>query len=344
MDEGRVVEQGFSSDLQKAGGKWERSVREVGAELADSQNEGSDGLPVYAEVADMLAEQDEQVREAETRGRHISLSLTVGGVRPVTMALGGWMMDIVAELTRTANNANVLPPPVLPTAVSATDRRVRRPSTITSPSKQAMIEDDDEFEQDKIALQRSGQQAAGRREEKRGRKAVVAPSHHIIQVSPSPPTKACHTSKGKAIQNETSAQEGRPTPSLLQTLCLIYPTIPSKPLLLTGLVACLISGAMTPIFSFLLSRLMFEVSADPSNASIINSYGGLVLGIASLDGILLGSKYFSMEISAIRWISRVRNAAYARVLGQDKSYFDSPSHSPPSLTQTLIKDADDART
>ncbi|KAG6328892.1 hypothetical protein ID866_10197, partial [Astraeus odoratus] len=341
MREGRVVEQGFRGDLEKAGGEWERMVREVGAELADNQNDGSDGLPVYAEVADILAEQDEQVREAETRDRHISLAPTLGGVRPVTMALGGWMMDVVAELTRTAYNASSPPPPVLPTAVPATDRRIRRPSSmsilipsptfppraydgsrrlslqftptspsfpaITSPSKQAMIEDDDEFEQDKIALQRSAQQAAGRREEKRGRKAVVAPSHHVIQVSPSPPKK---TSKGKAPQSETSAQEGRPTPTLLQTLRLIYPTIPSKPLLLTGLVACLFSGAMTPIFSFLLSRLMFEVSADPSNASIINSYGGLVLGIAALDGILLGSKYFLMEISAIRWITRLRNAAY----------------------------------
>lgn len=48
---------------------------------------------------------------------------------------------------------------------------------------------------------------------------------------------------------------------------------------------------MTPIFSFLLSRLMFEVSANPDAASI-NSYGALVLGVAAVDGLLMGLKYY----------------------------------------------------
>ncbi|KIJ64941.1 hypothetical protein HYDPIDRAFT_89521 [Hydnomerulius pinastri MD-312] len=100
---------------------------------------------------------------------------------------------------------------------------------------------------------------------------------------------------------------------------------------------------MTPIFSFLLSRLMFEVSANPADASIINSYGGLVLGIAALDGLLLGSKYFLMETSAIRWVTRLRNTAFARVLSQDKTFFDRPTNAPASLAQVLVKDADDAR-
>ncbi|KIJ92367.1 hypothetical protein K443DRAFT_438359 [Laccaria amethystina LaAM-08-1] len=40
----------------------------------------------------------------------------------------------------------------------------------------------------------------------------------------------------------------------------VYPTIPHKLLVLIGLVVCCLSGAMTPIFSFFLSRLLFEVA------------------------------------------------------------------------------------
>lgn len=203
-------------------------------------------------------------------------------------------------------------------------------------SSQPMIEDDEEFDSEKLNLQRSAQQAAERRE-KRPRRA-----HDVVEIVPA--SKASRHGKGKASDNTDATQEQPPTPGLIATLRLIYPTIPAKPLLFLGLGACLLSGAMTPIFSFLLSRLMFEVSADPADANVINSYGGLVLGIAAIDGVLLGCKYFLMETSAIRWVTRLRNIAYARVLGQDKAWFDQPLHSPAALAQVLVKDADDART
>jgi ATP-binding cassette subfamily B (MDR/TAP) protein 1 len=48
---------------------------------------------------------------------------------------------------------------------------------------------------------------------------------------------------------------------------------------------------MTPIFSFLLSRLLFEVSIGAKNVSLLNKLGGIVLSVAALDGILMGAKY-----------------------------------------------------
>jgi hypothetical protein len=48
---------------------------------------------------------------------------------------------------------------------------------------------------------------------------------------------------------------------------------------------------MTPVFSFLLSRLLFEVSSGAHNVSTINFFGGIVLGIAALDGLLVGLKW-----------------------------------------------------
>ncbi|KAH0831339.1 P-loop containing nucleoside triphosphate hydrolase protein [Lanmaoa asiatica] len=373
MREGRVAEQGFRADLGKADGEWHGMLRQGGC--SDNDTESDTHPPVYEEVAGILASQDEEARDTQhAKDKHYSLAPTLNGVRPVTMVIGGWMFDVVAELTKTANGSVQSEVPPLPTTSPAllnhatkfeggASGRRRRPSSMsivvpsptvppsvydgrrsslqlthTTPSftspfasaipPQLMVEDDEEFESEKINLKRSAEQAAGRRE-KRARRAPNAV--HVASVS--------QTSQ---LNSTPSATEPLPTPGLIATLRLIYPTIPAKHLLFLGLITSLLSGAMTPIFSFLLSRLMFEVSANPG-AAAINSYGALVLGIAAADGLVMGLKYFFMETSAIRWVTRMRDTAYSRVLSQDKAWFDSPAHSPAALAQVLVKDADDAR-
>ncbi|KAI6096138.1 P-loop containing nucleoside triphosphate hydrolase protein [Pisolithus sp. B1] len=384
MRAGRVVEQGFRGDLEGSGGEWEKMVKEIGAQLEQGDDGDSARLPVYEEVMEILAEAEEAQEQGNpATDRHRSVAPTLAGVRPVTMALGSWMLDVVAELTRTTDATSIPSTDSAPHQPASnlctsadTQRRIRRPSSMsilvpsptfppraydarsrlslqftpTSPafpsslSTQFMVEDDDEFEKDKEALQCAAHRAAGRRAERHERKAP-----EVIRFLPLSSRKSSlivkSDAKGKAkvVTVDSSDESYSSPPSLFQTIRLIWPSIPSKPLLFAGLFACFLSGAMTPIFSFLLSRLMFEVSADPSNANVINSFGGLVLGIAALDGLLLGLKYVLMERSAIRWIDVLRNEAYARVLAQDKSWFDEPSHSPSVLSQTLIKDADDAR-
>ena len=47
---------------------------------------------------------------------------------------------------------------------------------------------------------------------------------------------------------------------------------------------------MTPLFSFLLSRVLFEVSAGAQDVCKINIFGDLVLGVAALHRLQLGLK------------------------------------------------------
>ncbi|KAG1740122.1 P-loop containing nucleoside triphosphate hydrolase protein [Suillus paluster] len=61
-----------------------------------------------------------------------------------------------------------------------------------------------------------------------------------------------------------------------------------------------------------------------------------------LTGLLLGSKFFVMEISAMHWVTRFCNIAFSRVLSQDKSWFDHPENGAAKLTQVIMKDGDDA--
>ena len=368
MSEGCVAEQGFRADLEKADGEWSKMLHQGGC---FDNSESYTRPPVYEEVAEIFASQDEEVRETQqAKDKHYSLAPTLGGVRPVTMQIGGWMFDVVTELTKTANAGVPDQVPPLPNTLAllshATEfeggaaERSRRPSSMsilvppltappriydgrrmslqftpTTPSftspfaspapPQPMVEDDDEFESEKMNLERSAAQAVGRREKHTRRVGNVAEVATVSQASRS-----------------TSTSDPLPPPGLIATIRRVYPTIPAKHILFLGLFACLLSGAMTPIFSFLLSRLLFAVSANPG-AATINTYGAFVFGIAAVDGLFMGLKYFLMETSASRWVTRLRNTAYDRVLSQDKTWFDSPAHSPSALVQALIEDADDAR-
>ena len=92
---------------------------------------------------------------------------------------------------------------------------------------------------------------------------------------------------------------------------------------------------MTPIFSFLLSRLLFEVSSGAQNVSTINQFGGLVLGIAALDGVFLGLKYYVMEHCGMSWTTNLRSVTIKKILKQDKKWFDKSEHSPSDIVQVV---------
>ncbi|KAF8963802.1 P-loop containing nucleoside triphosphate hydrolase protein [Flammula alnicola] len=132
-------------------------------------------------------------------------------------------------------------------------------------------------------------------------------------------------------------------PSFWALLTSVYPSIPCKPLLFVSVAVCVLSGAMTPLFSFLLSHLLFEVSVGAQDVVTINKFSTIVLGTAALDGLLLGLKYFLMETCAMAWVTSLRTLALRRVLAQDKKWFDKPVNGPARLVQMLVKDADDAR-
>jgi hypothetical protein len=71
---------------------------------------------------------------------------------------------------------------------------------------------------------------------------------------------------------------------------------------------------MMPVFSFLLSCLQFEVSTGAHNVSTINFFGGVVLGIPALDGLLMGLKYLNrrQRLSAVHSAAGVRKLPGSR--------------------------------
>lgn len=152
-----------------------------------------------------------------------------------------------------------------------------------------------------------------------------------------------HSSPSSEKSQRLSSDEGRPH-SFWGLMRDVYPTVPYKPLVAFGLIICLLSGTVTPIFSFVLSRLFFEVSNGAQNTSVINTFGAIVLTIAAVDGLLMGLKYFIMETCSMIWITRIRNIAFRTILKQDKKWFDKSENSAARIVQVLMKDGDDART
>ena len=337
--------------------------------------------PEEVPIEAILEKQDEELREEleavemSTRAlKHHSIAPST--FRPLTM--DNWMFDAVAELTRNPQapaprasryiapqavavasedvaekkfrrrtlhiDIPDLPIPA-PLATAASSNRLSLQFTPTSPTlcsypspksyPASMVEDDEDFDLEKNAMQRSGSMAGEKRHyngHRRRHARDVRLDSVIIEKA----------EESEAVAEEAPASQEAEI-SFFRLVRDIYPTIPNKPLVLFGMFICVASGTVTPLFSFLLSRLFFEVSNGARNVSIINTYGGIVLAIAAADGLLIGLKIAVMEGLAIKWVTRVREACYGRVLAQDKKWFDKPGNAAPRLVQVLIKDGDDAR-
>ncbi|KAJ8596855.1 hypothetical protein M405DRAFT_804734 [Rhizopogon salebrosus TDB-379] len=380
MRDGTVVEQGFRSDLEQAGDEFTRMLRTGGLSVEEDLPEYDAVAEILAAEDDEEYEppvHERHMSMAPTLGGMRPVTATLGNwmfdvVAELTKTgAAPPPHPMTAEKDNDWRVSRFVAPSAFPKEQmaafegGAADRK-RRPSSMSiiipevpvpprtydgrrhslqftpltpifSPpgfslrEPEPMVEVDEEFETEKEALRRTAEEAAskrGRRERKH---------HHVLQ--------SVGSTSGQSQPDEEQEQSNvSPAPGLFALLRVVYPTIPAKPIVLVGLGICLLSGAMVPVFSFLLSRLIVLVSAGGSDASRINSYGGLVLGIAALDGLLLGSKFFVMETSAMRWCTRLRDMAFSRVLSQDKSWFDRPENNASRLTQVIVKDGDDART
>ncbi|OJT10679.1 Multidrug resistance protein 1 [Trametes pubescens] len=370
--------EGFESEFRRMA---RTQTAEGGFKEKDVLDEATEGVPIEAILERQDEEKHEELEAVGLSARALKHhSLAPSTFRPLTF--GHWMFDAIAELTQeepvtpvaarrqtqhrisrfvpadafpqVAHNDTEIKrirrktlhidiPSVsvpAPLATAASNRRSLQftPSSPTlcyhpSPKQwpQSMIEDDDSFDAEKAALERSATSAYQRRsgEQRRVRRSV--PLSTVVVVN------------SEAFSPENAPAQDAEVP-FFRLIRDIFPTIPNKLILFLGLCICLASGAMTPIFSFLLSQLFYQVSNGARNVSVINEYGGIVLAVAAADGILMGLKVLVMENVAVNWVTGIRRTCFGRVLAQDKKFFDKSENSPSSLVQVLIKDGDDART
>ncbi|CAE6438360.1 unnamed protein product [Rhizoctonia solani] len=197
-----------------------------------------------------------------------------------------------------------------------------------SESEDSEEEETKAFEQEKNMAKASGDAATQQRRIPRERKEAIM--ELVVE--------------NDQADRRVEEQAQQTPPSFTTVIKRFYPTVPNKFLVAIGLLVSLASGAMTPIFSFLLSTLMSEVAAGGRNVPLLTRYALFVLLAAAGDGITGGLKFFIMEVAAMNWVTSLRERCFERILIQDKQWHDESSHAPVHIAQVLIKDGDDART
>ncbi|KAI0752746.1 P-loop containing nucleoside triphosphate hydrolase protein [Daedaleopsis nitida] len=353
---------------------------EGGFKEKEVEDVDNDDLPIEAILEKQDEEKQEEletVKMTTQAFRHHSIAPST--FRPLT--LGNWMFDAIAELTNNAPASAVandresrrisrlvpadafsgvtidkeednkfrrrtlhidIPPIDVPAPLpTANSNRLSLQFTPTSPTlcshspkafTSSMVEDDEAFEYEKAAMQRSATLASQRRYQEHRRRMTRDVRLDAVIVE-----------KSEDASEEAAPAQQEAEVSFWRLIRDIYPTLPNKPMIFLGMAICLVSGAITPLFSYLLSQLFYQVSIGARNVSIINIYGGIVLAVAAADGLFIGLKIFIMENAAMNWVTRVREECFRRVLAQDKKWFDKPENAPVRLVQILIKDGDDAR-
>ena len=373
LKEGTVVECGYRADLEVAGGEFQQ--------MAMTQAEAG-GFAVKEESESPMEAAHRRDEDAEKiLGSQCVQSHSVRAVKHESMAIqpitvSNWMFDVVSDLTRSdaaaPSNAAVAKrdthlgqfvpmeaftgdfPPVprqrrpstlaidlpLPSPAHTTvSRRLSLQLSPTSPvyslglSNSSTIIGDDDSEDEKDALTRmvtSRRRFYDGSSDKRMRKRW-----DTIKVEP--------YENVKTVTVEQPPQVDTPQGSIFSVIRAAYPTMPCKPLIGLGVVLAIINGALTPIFSFMLSKLIFEVAKGAKDVSIVNIFGAIILVLSITDGLASGLKFLVFETASQLWVSRLRTTCYRLVLAQDKRWFDRSENAPAKLCQVLTRDGDDAR-
>ena len=371
LKEGAVVECGYRVDLEVAGGEFQQMVTtqaEAGGFAVKEEHGYSPGAVRKRDEDAGKIFGSQRVRSPSRR----TVKRKSMATQPITV--GNWIFDVVSDLTRSGHRVAAQSPCMveqdtthLSHFVSFTGDRPplplkRRPSTLaidTPPPSPAhtTVPRHLSLQVSPISpvyrLGLSSSSAVVRDFDNEGRQEAIT---HVVASR----GRFYDGASGKherrrwdAIVNKLDPFEGRTIKeitvegppqvdttqeSIFSVLRTTYSSIPCKPLIGLGTVFAIICGATTPIFSLMLSRLIFEVSNGAEDVSIINSFCGIILTVAVANGLFAGLKFIALETAGQLWVSHLRTTCYRLVLAQDKQWFDRSENTASELCRVLMLD------
>jgi ATP-binding cassette subfamily B (MDR/TAP) protein 1 len=375
LKDGMVSEGGYREDLEVGGGEFQQ-MSTLQAEAGGIAAKDEDTWSITEARRDIEDAEKTLERQYQRSPSAAAIRRESMAIHPVT--LSSWMFEAVSDLTRTAAGqlpsamvaerettrlsryvpmeafTGELPPvprerrpstlaidiPFPSPAVTTTSRHLSLQFSPTSPAytlgySGSTLHEDSDSEDEKQALTRGATAArrrqdsvSSKRERKRWDNVMLQPGKNATVNS---------------VVVEQPPASDAPHESFISLVREVYPTMPHKPLIALGIVIAMISGSITPLFSFVLSRLLFEVAQGAKDVSVINMFGGLVLAVAMADGLFVGLKFLVFETAGSLWVSRLRTISYRLVLSQDKRWFDRSENAAVKLCQIFARDGDDAR-
>ncbi|OLL24745.1 Alpha-factor-transporting ATPase [Neolecta irregularis DAH-3] len=121
--------------------------------------------------------------------------------------------------------------------------------------------------------------------------------------------------------------------------------LPSKFALCVGILASVINGTATPLFSFALSRLLSSLFSQTilDDTSFANHWTLIVLLIAFADGLSFAFKTYFLDRCGQIWVNVIRRTSMEKILMQDQRWFDITDHSASAITRILMSDTESLR-
>lgn len=127
-------------------------------------------------------------------------------------------------------------------------------------------------------------------------------------------------------------------------MSMCYKSIKHKWLLWLGIFASIVNGGLTPVFSFIISHLLSQMTPGlNSNKSNQNKWISLALCIALFDGITAFARTLILGTVGDLWIKDLRKKATQAIVLQDMNWYTRNKIDTNDLTALLMSNAEDMR-
>ena len=143
----------------------------------------------------------------------------------------------------------------------------------------------------------------------------------------------------------TPVEVARRAESVKEILKTVWPRLPCKKrvVLVAGFVFAAVHAAATPVFSWVLSKLLTTFYATDDRAGKALKWSLSVLAVALADASAAYLMHYLLEIAGQAWVDNLRTEAMKRILDQPRSWFDREKNSLSRLNDSLDRNAEEMR-
>ena len=133
--------------------------------------------------------------------------------------------------------------------------------------------------------------------------------------------------------------------SLNQILNTVWPSIswPTRLIVLAGFWGATIHAVASPIFSFVLSKLLHTYAVPGGDQHMALIYSMVILGLAFVDAFHTYAFRFFLEYASQRWVDHIRGEAVKRILDQPRAFFDKEENAVSRMTGNLDRNGEEMR-
>lgn len=116
-----------------------------------------------------------------------------------------------------------------------------------------------------------------------------------------------------------------------------------RALLILGFWGATVHAVATPVFSFILSKLLQTYAVPGGDKKKALEYAMAILAVAFTDSIHTYAFRFLLENVGQAWVDNIRNTAYSRILDQSRDFFEKEENGVSRLTENLDRNAEEMR-